>query len=160
MQKQQGGCSSKIWCQGKRNLKVVLKESRIWKFPGNKQKEEAAWQWKKDSFSWAWRKNAGMDSQYEVTIATKRYLSRISEQLMAGWLTLWSTGIGWLSFSQHDPGDLVYCVISFILSMWCKFHSKKCVPANVGDATYFRPPILCTEASCLGNIQMPLDEWR
>ena len=36
--------------------------------------------------------------------------------------------------------------------MWCKFHGKKCAPANEGDGAYYRPPILCTEASCLRNI--------
>lgn len=153
MQKQQGGCSSKILCQGKGNSKLVLKESRI--LFENSQATN-----KRKRLRGSGRKTAGMDSRYEVTIATNRYLSRISEQVMAGWLTLWSTGIGWPSISQHDPGDLVYCVISFILSMWCKFHGKTCAPANEGDAAYFRPPILCTEASCLGNIQMSLNEWR
>ena len=35
------------------------------------------------------------------------------------------------SLAQHDPGNLIDCVISFILNVRCKFHTKQYAMANV-----------------------------
>ena len=35
------------------------------------------------------------------------------------------------SLGQHDPGNNIDGVISFILNVGCKFHTKECAMANV-----------------------------
>lgn len=36
-----------------------------------------------------------------------------------------------ISLAQHDPGNLIDYVISFILNVRCKFHTKEYAMANV-----------------------------